>query len=105
MHWNCIAFKCVDLNAMHLWSTVYTSPALKTTPSSSGWSRHAPAQFESQQNCEGFVTPDEFEPHDTCEVFEEFESHDICEDFEAPEFESHDIYEVFEAPEFESHDI
>ena len=24
-HFNCMAFQCVDLNAMHLWSTLYTS--------------------------------------------------------------------------------
>ena len=75
---------------MYLWSIVYTSSALKTTPSSSGWSRHAPTQFESQQNCEGFVIPDEFEPRYICEVFEEFESHDICEVFKTPEFEVHE---------------
>ena len=27
MHSNCMAFKCVELNAMHLWSTLYTSLA------------------------------------------------------------------------------
>ena len=34
MHLNCMAFKCVELNAMHLWPTLYTSSALITTPSS-----------------------------------------------------------------------
>ena len=27
MHSNCMALKCVELNAMHLWSTLYTSLA------------------------------------------------------------------------------
>ena len=31
MHLNCMAFKCVELNAMHLWSTVYTSSAFNTS--------------------------------------------------------------------------
>ena len=31
MHFNCVAFKCVDLNAMHLWSTLFTSLEVNTS--------------------------------------------------------------------------
>ena len=31
MHLNCMAFKCVELNAMHLWSTLYTPWAFNTS--------------------------------------------------------------------------
>ena len=31
MHLNCMAFKCAELNAMHLWSFLYTSLAFNTS--------------------------------------------------------------------------
>ena len=64
-------------------SSVHFSSALKTTPSSSGWSRHAP----SLQNEITFFPV-------RCMAFT-FQSHEISQVFDAPEFESHDICEVF----------
>ena len=64
-------------------NSVHFSSALKTTPSSSGWSRHAPAL----QNEITFFPV-------RCMAFT-FQSHEISQVFDAPEFESHDICEVF----------
>ena len=64
-------------------NSVHFSSALKTTPSSSGWSRHAP----SLQNEITFFPV-------RCMAFT-FQSHEISQVFDAPEFESHDICEVF----------
>ena len=64
-------------------NSVHFSSALKTTPSSSGWSRHAP----SLQNEITFFPV-------RCMAFT-FQSHEISQVFDAPEFEFHDICEVF----------
>ena len=64
-------------------NSVHFSSALKTTPSSSGWSRHAP----SLQNEITFFPV-------RCMAFT-FQPHEISQVFDAPEFESHDMCEVF----------